>query len=51
MQAGLVRVLVGGGEVVAGGQGVGVVGAQHPRAVGQVLLKQRNRLGRPAHGC
>ena len=25
------------GEVVAGGQGVGVIGAQHPLAVGQQL--------------
>ena len=31
--------IVGIGEVVAGGQGVGVVGAEDPLAVGKVLLK------------
>ena len=36
---------VGVGEVVAGGQGVGVVGAQHPLAVGEGPLEQRDRLG------
>ena len=39
---------VGEGEVSARGQGVGVVGAQHPLQVGQVLLMQGDRLGRPA---
>ena len=33
------RVLVGAGEVVAGGEGVGVVGAQGAFAVGQVPLE------------
>ena len=42
------RVLVGIGEVVARDQGVGVVGAQHPLPVGQVLLIPGDRLGRPA---
>ena len=29
---------LGEGEIVAGGQGVGVIGAQHPLAVGQIAL-------------
>ena len=52
------RRLVGAGEVVARGQGVGVVGAQDPLAVGQGLLVQRDRLaqvrpppGRRRRGC
>ena len=49
-EASPVRVLVGGSDLVARGHD-GVVGAQHPLAVGQVLLKQRDRLGRPAHEC
>ena len=39
---------VGGGEVVPRLQGVGVVRAQHPLPVGQILLEQRDRLGGPA---
>ena len=42
------RGLVGEGEVVPGGQGVGVVRAQDPLAVGQGPLVQRDRLGGPA---
>ena len=38
---------VGVGEVVPGGQGVGVVGAQDPLAVGEGLLEQRDRLVQP----
>ena len=41
--------LVSVGEVVARGQGVGVVGAQQPLGVGKGLLVQRDRLShRPA---
>ena len=39
---------VGVGEVVPGGQGVGVVGAEDPLAVGEGLLEQRDRLGQVA---
>ena len=35
-------------EVVQRGQGVGVVGAEDPLAVGQGLLEQRDRLIGPA---
>ena len=49
---------VGAGEVVPRAQGVGVVGAQHPLAVGQGLLVQRDgpaqvprRPGRRRRGC
>ncbi len=42
------RRLVGVGEVIARFEGLGVVGAQHPLPVGQVLLMQGDRLGRPA---
>ena len=43
------RRLVGVGEVVPRGQGVGVVGAEDPLAVGQGPLVQGDRLGvRPA---
>ena len=38
------RRLVGAREVVAGGEGVGVVGAQNPRTVGEHLLVQGDRL-------
>ena len=41
------RRLVGDGEVVARGQGVGVVGAQDPLAVGEGALVQGDRLGQP----
>jgi hypothetical protein len=41
--AGLARLLVGGGEIVPGSQGVGVVGTQHGLPVGQGLLVQRDR--------
>ena len=40
--------LVGAGEVVAGGQGVGVVGAQDAQAVGEVLLVQGDGLAEVA---
>ena len=33
-----------GGEAVARAQGVGVLGAQHPLAIGQGALVQRDRL-------
>src|SRR6478752_6906969 len=36
-----------GGEVVARGQGVGVIGAQHPLPVGQGALEQYYRLVQP----
>jgi hypothetical protein len=43
-------VLVGGGEVVAGGQGVGVGLTQNLLTVGQGPLEQRDGLGQPAGG-
>ena len=39
------------GEVVAGGQGVGVVGAEHPQLVGQQLLEQRWRAPAASPAC
>ena len=42
------RVLVGDGEVVACGEGVGVVGAQDVREVGEVLLEQWDGFVEPA---
>ena len=39
-----------GGEAVACAQGVGVIGGQHPLAIGQSALVQRDRLGvTPGH--
>ena len=38
------RRLIGAGEVVAGGQGVGVLGAQDPLAVGEGAALERDRL-------
>ena len=42
------RRLVGLGEVVARGQGVGVVRAEQPLAIGEVALVQGDRLAQPA---
>ena len=42
------RVLIGRGQVLPCGLGIGVIGAQHSFPVGQGLLKQRDRLGDPA---